>query len=168
MDAYQEQMANHYEVFRELDPVDDAKIARDAEAFGDRAEQVLEHRSEMRMSSEVHDSSTCKDCGAFDVQCEECGFISVHMEMHDTFCSHYDGPPEQDASYEAYRKSLEEDEQRAKERRNQTPPMNWGDSMSEGDGYFCLPEWERGDLTGFHPHDVPPCDPNPRGHGINE
>lgn len=68
--------------------------------------------------------------------------------------------PHSDSAYEAYFVDLEARADRAKERRNAQPPMVTGTPMTEDgqSGYFCTSCWKRGDETGFHNHETPPCD----------
>ena len=71
-------------------------------------------------------------------------------------CSHHDDP-----SYLAYLEEMDAAERRAQARRMTEAPMRWGDPVDGG--YFCEPCWFRGDATGAHSFEVPPCDPLPRG-----
>jgi hypothetical protein len=65
-------------------------------------------------------------------------------------------PCDADPAYEAHLRELDADDRRAEERRGKDRPHEWGDLLPGG--YFCAPCWDRGDLTGLHPYDVPPCD----------
>jgi hypothetical protein len=63
-----------------------------------------------------------------------------------------------DPKYIEYLNRLDEEDQRAADRRGKTPPHPWGFKFNNY-FYFCHPCWYRGELDGSHPYDQPPCDP---------
>jgi len=87
-------------------------------------------------------------------KCQRCGNQDRREGRTETLCWYCAKYPE--PAYEAHLRELDADDRRAEERRGKDRLHEWGDLLPGG--YFCAPCWDRGDPTGLHPYDVPPCD----------